>query len=241
MVEPSYAELAALVVELTGRLERADAQIAALRVEVAGLRAKAGKGSNNSSIPPSQDGIGSKATRKAVTSQRVRSVDRKRGGQPGHHGSGLRPTVDPDRVEQVEAVVECRGCGADLTDGMDAGSSWAQVWDTMPIVVEKVHYVLPRRRCVCCRTLSTATPPFGQAGTVNYGPNVNAAAILLASQANVPVEATAALMTALLAVPVSTGFIARAHARFADRLVRQTHFVIFGGDHIVGGGSTAVA
>ena len=218
MVEPSYAELAALVVELTGRLEQADAQIAALRVEVAALRARAGRDSGNSSIPPSRDGIGSKAKRKAATSQRVRSAERKRGGQPGHQGSGLAPTADPDRTEQVEAVVECRGCGADLTDGVDVGFSWAQVWDTMPIVVEKIHYVLPRRRCACCRALSTATPPFGQAGSVSYGPNINAAAILLASQGNVPVEATAALMSALLAVPVSTGFVARAHARFADRL-----------------------
>lgn len=51
-----------------------------------------------------------------------------------------------------------------------------------------------------------------------YGPNVNAAAILLASQGNVPVEATAHLMAALLGAAVSTGFVARAHERFADRL-----------------------
>ena len=31
-----------------------------------------------------------------------------------------------------------------------------------------------------------------------------------------PVEATAALMAALLGTPVSTGFVARAQARFAD-------------------------
>jgi hypothetical protein len=92
------------------------------------------------------------------------------------------------------------------------------VWDTLPIVLEKVHYVLPRRRCGCCRKLTTATPPFGQAGAVAYGPNVNAAAILLSSQGNVPVEATAALMAALLGAPVSTGFVARAHERFADLL-----------------------
>jgi transposase len=92
------------------------------------------------------------------------------------------------------------------------------VWDTLPIVLEKVHYLLPRRRCGCCRKLTTATPPFGQAGAVAYGPNVNAAAILLASQGNVPVEATAALMAALLGAPVSTGFVARAHERFADLL-----------------------
>lgn len=60
--------------------------------------------------------------------------------------------------------------------------------------------------------------PFGQPGAVTYGANVNAAAILLASAGNVPVQRTAMLMAAMLSSPVSTGFVARAHARFAQRL-----------------------
>ena len=94
----------------------------------------------------------------------------------------------------------------------------AQVWDLPPITLEKVHYLLPRRRCGCCGKITTAAPPFGAAGTVAYGPNVNAAAILLTSEGNVPVERTAHLMAALLGAPVSTGFVARALARFAQCL-----------------------
>jgi transposase len=216
--QPSYEELAALVVAVTERLVQADARIAALEAEVAALRARLDKDSTNSSVPPSQDSVGVKAKRKAATSQRVRSKDRKRGGQVGRIGSGLVPTADPDHRVPVDAAVECSGCGADLVEGTDAGWAWAQVWDTLPIVLEKVHYLLPKRRCGCCGKLTTAAPPFGLAGTVSYGPNVNAAAILLASQGNVPVEATAALMAALLGTPVSTGFVARAHERFADLL-----------------------
>jgi transposase IS66 family protein/uncharacterized protein DUF6444/transposase IS66-like protein len=223
---PSYEQLALLVVELTGRLDEATtrldeaaARIAALEAEVAALRAKLGKDSSNSSTPPSADPPAAKAKRKAVTSQRVRSKDRKRGGQVGRQGSGLVPTQDPDERRQVEAAAECSGCGADLAEhGGDAGATWAQVWDIKPVELEKVHYVLPKRRCGCCGTLTTASVPFASAGSVAYGPNINAAAILLASQGNVPVEATARLMAALLGVPVSTGFVARAHERFADLL-----------------------
>jgi hypothetical protein len=218
--QPSYEELAALVVALTERLVAAEAQIAALRAEVEALRSKSGKDSTNSSAPPSTDSLGAKAKRKAASSQRVRSKDRKRGGQVGRTGSGLVPAQAPDRTEQVAGPVECSGCGAGLGDGTDAGWSWAQVWDTLPIVLEKVHYLLPKRRCGCCGKLTTAAAPFGQAGTVSYGPNVNAAAILLASQGNVPVEATAGLLAALLGTPVSTGFVARAHERFADMLAK---------------------
>jgi transposase len=84
--------------------------------------------------------------------------------------------------------------------------SWAQVWDILPIVMEKAHYLLPRQRCSCGRT-TTATPPLGTAGTVTYGPNINAAAILLASEGNVPLERTTLLMASLLGTPVSTGFV----------------------------------
>ena len=80
---------------------------------------------------------------------------------------------------------------SDLSDGTDVGMSWTQVWDTPEIRLEKVHYLLPKRKCSCCRKITTSMVPFGQAGTVSYGPNVNAAAILLGSAGNVPVERTA--------------------------------------------------
>jgi hypothetical protein len=55
---------------------------------------------------------------------------------------------------------------------------------------------------------------------VTYGPGVNAAAVLLGSEGNVPVERTAMLMEALLGAPVSAGFVARALERLAEWLER---------------------
>ncbi len=195
---------------LASELERAHSRIAE-------LEARLGRDSTNSSIPPSADSIAAKAKRRVDRSSRERSPDRKPGGQPGHQGSGLAPTVTPDRTETLPPPGECAGCGGDLSDAADAGMSWAQVWDILAITLEKVHYLLPRRRCGCGRT-TTAAPPCGAAGNVVYGPNINAAAILLASEGNVPLERTAMLMASLLGVAVSTGFVARALERFAQRL-----------------------
>lgn len=217
-VEPSYEELAGLVVELMARLEQADVRIAALEAEVAKLRAQRDKDSTNSSIPPSADSIAAKARRKAAGSQRIRSADRQRGGQPGHPGCGLTRTADPTRTERVGAPTECVGCGCALDGEQDADTTWAQVWDTLPVVWEKVHYVLPRRRCARCGRMSTATVPFARAGSVTYGPNVTATAVLLNHEANVPVQATARVMRALLGATVSSGFVARAHQRLAETL-----------------------
>ncbi|MGH3991231.1 MAG: IS66 family transposase [Pseudonocardiaceae bacterium] len=210
LLEPSYEELAALVGGLAARVER-------LEAENAELRRRLGMNSMNSSTPPSKDSVGAKAKRRADRSSRERSKERKPGGQPGRKGSGLTPTVTPDRTQTLPPPGDCSGCGGDLADAVDAGTSWAQVWDILAVTLERVHYLLPRRRCGCGKT-TTAAPPFGAAGNVVYGPNVNAAAILLASEGNVPLERTAMLMEALLSVPVSTGFVARALERFAQRL-----------------------
>src|SRR5947209_8394355 len=142
--------------------------------------------STNSSTPPSRDSIGARAKRRADRSSRERSKDRKPGGQHGRKGSGLMPASEPDRTESVDPAAQCRGCGDDLTEGHDAGTCWAQVWDILPVAVEKVHYLLPRRRCGRCGTTTTAAVPYAQAGAVVYGPHINAAAVLLAYQGNVP-------------------------------------------------------
>jgi transposase len=208
--EPSSEELAALVVGLVARVE-------SLEAENAELRRRLGMNSRNSSTPPSKDSIGAKAAWRADRSSRERSKDRQPGGQRGHKGSGLAPAVRPDRTETLPPPGACSGCGGDLSDAADAGMSWAQVWDVLPVVLEKVCYLLPRRRCGCGKT-TTAAPPFGVAGTVVYGPRINAAAILLAGEGNVPLERTAMVMESLLDVPVSSGFVGRALQRFAQRL-----------------------
>ncbi|MGH3832406.1 MAG: DUF6444 domain-containing protein [Pseudonocardiaceae bacterium] len=64
--EPSYEELAALVVGLVARVE-------ALEVENAELRRRVGMDSRNSSSPPSKDSIEAKAKRRADRSSRERS------------------------------------------------------------------------------------------------------------------------------------------------------------------------
>lgn len=216
---PSYEELAGLVAVLADRVD-------GLEAENAELRRRLGMNSGNSSVPPSKEPIAAKAARKAKRaagqSSRERSKDRKPGGQQGHKGSGLTPAAWPDRTETAQAPAQCRGCGADLAGpaagGSDAGVAWAQVWDILPVVMEKVHWLLPRRRCGCCQKVTTAVAPYAQAGSVVYGPGINAAAILLSSEGNVPVERTAMLMEALLGTPVSSGFVARALARLAQRL-----------------------
>jgi transposase len=214
---PSYEELAAEVVGLRSLVERLTLRLDAVEVENAELRRRLGQNSSNSSVPSSKDSIAVKAKRRPNRSSRERSQDRKPGGQPGRTGTGLTPTRDPDRTRRVDPPAECRDCRTDLSGTAALPDGWAQVWDVLPTVLEKAHYLLPRRKCGC-GTITTAAPPFGRAGTVSYGPNLNAAAIVLGSEGNVPVERTAMLIRALFGVQVSVGFVARAAERLAARL-----------------------
>jgi transposase len=214
--QPSYEELAALVAEQARLLGERDAVIDGLRVRIAQLERVAGRSSSNSSQPSSKDSIAAKAERRKGLSSRERSSERKPGGQKGRRGKRLERAEKPDRTETLAAPTRCSGCGAGLDGRHERTPSCAQVWDLLPVAVERVGFVLGRRRCGCGLT-STACPPYGQAGTVVYGPNLNAAAVLLGSEGNVPVERTASLMAQLFGIEVSAGFVARAraHARMS--------------------------
>lgn len=220
VVQAKDTEIAALRVALEAGQARQGELIRKLELRVAELERRLGTDSGNSSTPPSKEPLAARERRKAArrASQRERSKDRRPGGQPGHRGSGLEPERNPDRTEQADPPLECRSCRAGLAGAEPAGRGWGQVWDIPPARLEKVHWLLPMLRCGGCGTVTCADPPHGQAGTVAYGPNVSAAAVLLTSEGNVPVERTAMLMESLLGAPVSAGFVARAHERLAARL-----------------------
>jgi transposase len=217
-VPPSYEELAALVVEQAVLID-------ALRVELEALRRQVGRDSSNSSQPPSTDGPGAKAKakagRRAAGQEAEQSPDRqpstgadraagraarKQGGQPGHRGSGLAPVTTPDHREPVEPS-GCGGCGGGLAGAPGTVASRIQVFDLPSFSLAVTEYLLMRRRCGCGHA-TTAGPPAGvRGGPTCYGPNVTAAATLLASQDVLGIERTADLMSTLLGVAVSTGFI----------------------------------
>jgi len=67
--------------------------------------------------------------------------------------------------------------------------------------------------------VTTAAAPAGaQAGSVCYGPLLNAAAILLTACGNLPPERAAQVIGMLLRMPVSAGFVDKAAARLDGRL-----------------------
>jgi transposase len=211
--QPSYEELAARNAKLLTLVAEQGALIEALRAEVAALRRQAGRDSSSSSQPPSQDGPAAEAKKKAgkQAARRARP-GRAQGGQKGHPGASLAWAARPDETLVIEPG-SCAGCGADLAGAEGRVASAVQVAGIPPAARTVTEYQMMRRTCGCGQ-VTTALPPRGvTGGPVCYGPNVVAAATLLASTDVIGVERAAGLMGALLKAPVSTGFVSRCLVR----------------------------
>jgi transposase len=215
VVEAKDTENAGLRRELEASRERERR----LELRLAELERRLSMDSSDSGTPSSKERIGAKEARRArQQSERERSRDRKRGGQPGHKGKGLARDPDPDDRKDAEPPAECRGCKGGLDGAEAVVPRWAQVIDA-EIARKVTEWALPGLLCPCCGTVTFAAPPPGAyAGSVSYGPVLNAAAVLLACYGNVPPERAAAVMGMLLGAPVSAGWVDKAAARVSAQL-----------------------
>jgi transposase len=201
--QPSYEELASLVVELRGALGAALARIADLETQLK-------QNSKNSSKPPSSD---SPFVKPAPKSLRGKSR-RKPGGQPGHEGRTLMQVQRPDRVIRHEPT-RCGGCGAGLTrKAVRVGMDVRQVFDIPEISVRVVEHQVVSRRCGCGATTAAAAPD-GIAAPASYGPNVAAVATYLYVGQFLSKARTADALAELFGLPISAGTIGSLIARMA--------------------------
>jgi transposase len=224
VVEAKDEQIAALTASLEAALAGLDAERELRRrmeLRLAEMERRLSMDSTDSGTPSSKERIGAKETRRVrQQSERERSRDRRRGGQPGHQGKGLGRDPDPGERKDADPPAECRACKASLDGAAAAGSRWAQVIDAK-IIRTVTEWALPGRECPCCGTVTFAEPPAGaHAGSVSYGPVLNAAAVLLSCYGNVPPERTAQVMGMLLGIPVSAGWADKAAARVSSQLGR---------------------
>jgi transposase len=208
---PSYDQLATLVVEQAGVIERLGGEVAELRAEVVDLKRRLAQNSRNSSRPPSSDGL-AKPPPKSLR----RPSGRKPGGQQGHQGGHLAKVAVPDEiVAHVPSV--CAGCQGDLSDGEDVGHLARQVFDLPEIRLRSSEHRAHTRRCACGHETTAAFPDAVGAPT-QYGPRVRALGLYLVSYQHLPYVRAARLLSDWLGTSISTGTLAAFVARGAEDL-----------------------
>jgi transposase len=199
-LESRNSELEALLTGMEGRL--------------AELERAVSRNSGNSGMPPSADDLPGK-TPPAPKPKRGDGKKRQ-GKQRGAPGAHLAWSEDPDKREDLFPQGAC-GCGKDLADAEDLGISASfQVIDT-PVVTAAVTQYDGHAVACACGQVHVAAPPAGagQAGTVTYGPNVQAWAVFLLVMHHVPVERCAEIIGALTGTRPSDGFVHAMLARAA--------------------------
>jgi hypothetical protein len=208
-------QIAALAAVLEASLERERR----LELRLAEVERRLSMDSSDSGTPSSKERIGAKEARRArQQSERERSRDRKRGGQPGHEGKGLKRDPDPGEKKDAAPPAECRSCRASLDGAEAVEPRWAQVID-VEFARKVTEWALPGVLCPCCGMVTFAEPPPGaHQGSVSYGPALNAAAVLLSCYGNVPPERAAQVIGMLLGIEVSAGWVDKAAARVNAQL-----------------------
>ena len=185
--------------------------IAILTAEIAELKAKLNKNSNNSNKPPSSDG----PKKGAPKNSRVPS-GKSSGGQPGHEGKTKMLNPAPDTVIELKPKTECE-CGGEIVVQTDTFTV-RQVTDIQLPKVITVEYRAGEGVCAKCGKIHKASFPEGVDGTVCYGDTVQAIATYLTNYQLLPLKRTAELVQDLFGLKVSQGTIVTAGREGYEKL-----------------------
>jgi transposase len=147
-------------------------QLAGLQSQVADLAARVKMSSQNSSKPPSSDGL----AKPAPKSLRGKS-GRKPGRPKGQPGATMQLADHPDkRVRHRPA--RCRCCGKSLKGAPETGMERRQVIDIPPVRPVVTEHQLLTLQCGCGEETKAAAPG-GVTAPVQYGPRIMGAGVYL--------------------------------------------------------------
>lgn len=181
------------------------------------LEALRRRSSFNSSKPPSSDSPGQRADRPARPSS-----GKKPGGQPGHEAH-LRARLPAEQVKRRERhdPDRCRRCAASLAGAEKLAPQHHQVVEIPRIVPDVTEYVLGRRRCGHCNTITSARLPVGVPQGM-CGPRLSALIVTLTGDFHLSRRKAAALLNDVLGVKLALGSVSNVEGRMSAAL-QGTH------------------
>jgi transposase len=203
--EQGKAAVRALFERQTGLIRALEAKIQALENQVA-------KNSQNSSKPPSSDGL-----KKPLPKSLRQSSGKPSGGQRGHIGHRLEP-VDRPRYIEVHPVTQCGYCQADL-GGVEANRvEKRQVFDLPEISLEVTEHQAEVKTCPVCGQVNHGEFPADVTQPTQYGPRIRAQMVYFNVYHFIPLERTAEIVSELYQQNISNGTVFAAAVELAERV-----------------------
>ena len=205
------SSLTALVYRLLERIEKLEAENAALREENAQLRAenkelkaRLAQNSSNSHKPPSEEGYHKKPAL-------AKATGKKKGGQKGHQGNTLQMVARADQVVACKAQV-C-SCGADLSAQLHRVVETRQVFDLPEPKLQVIEYQRMSSNCPACGKHNSGCFPAGVAAPVQYGDGVLALSVLLNNACQVSYQKISVLFSDLFGYRVNPSTLVKANGQ----------------------------
>lgn len=199
----SHAEKDILIMKLFDWLEEFEERLNKLENKIV-------KDSNNSSKPPSSDGL-----RKGAAQPR-QSGEKSNGGQKGHQGITRRMVENPDAIETLYPMGLC-ACGADLTKQTATLKERRQQIDIPEPKTITTEYRQMQVRCGCGRS-HFGEFPANVTPNVSYGARLKAYSVGLVQGHFVALERTSEIIHDQYGVQPSGGTIQKWILQAADYL-----------------------
>jgi len=162
------AMIMGLAAEWLSVFQKQQETIVKLEERVQALEDQLAKNSQNSSKPPSSDGL-----KKPRTRSLRKSSGRKSGGQPGHEGHTLEMSANPDEI-QIHGVSRCQYCDQDLETVDVQELERRQVFDLPPVQVVVIEHQAEIKTCPRCGQRNKAEFPTDVSQPVQYGARLKA-------------------------------------------------------------------
>lgn len=177
-------EIAAFVQTLLDTIEKQAARIEQLENRVHELERQLGSNSNNSSKPPSSDGL-----RKPTN---LRTPGGKKGAPKGHPGSTFRMVENPDEVV-LHRLFCCPDCQHSLTEEESQTYEKRQVLELPSPRIVTTEHRAEKKYCSHCHRMQRASFPDHVKAPVQYGSSLAAWTVYLHAYQLLPLDRIAQL------------------------------------------------
>jgi transposase len=172
---------------------------------------QAKKNSNNSSKPPSSDFGNLKKTKSLK-----KSSGKKVGGQPGHKGSSMKMTSNPDFTE-IHHPSYCNCCGNDLSRIEPELFGKRQIVDIPEIALTVTEHRVYKKVC-SCGCVSKGNYPNGVDAPICYGKNTQALVAYLSARQYVPYKRLEEMLRSVFGLNICQGSIKNILDKTSEKL-----------------------
>lgn len=215
--EAQIAALACTITELKQALSTALSENEALKLENKELKTRLGLNSENSSKPPSSDGLQKKPAFPRVPKG-------PRGGQAKHKGSTLAMSPAPDTI--VPCRLEFCACGCCLEGVPSQVVGRRQVFDIPQPKLQVTEYQLHMSRCPQCHAACRGSFPKAAAAPTQYGAQVKALLVYLHNYIMVPYSKISELFLQLFGIRLNEGTVYNNDSDCYERLAPVEMYIL---------------